>query len=67
MDDGRLPLPPAAVAAAYLLAGLGLLLPLAIVGAGFAGLVLAQRGLRTHGIAVLVLGVVCVVVGILSR
>ena len=63
MDDGPLPLRPQAVAAAYLLAALCLLVPLAVVGSTFAGIMLYRRGLRSHAAAVAGLGVVCMVVG----
>ena len=58
------PVPPPAIAAAYVLALLCLMLPLAVVGSTFAGVVLVRRGLRGHGAAVLVLGVACVAIGI---
>ncbi len=63
MDDGPLPVRPQAVAAAYLLAALCLLIPIAVVGSTFAGIVLYQRGLRSHAAAVVGLGVACVVFG----
>lgn len=63
MDDGPLPFRSPVVAAAYLLAALCLLIPLAVVGSTFAGTVLWRRGLRPHGAAVVGLGVVCVVLG----
>jgi hypothetical protein len=63
MDDGSLPVRPQAVAAAYLLAALCMLIPLAIVGSTFAGIVLYQRGLRPHAAAVVGLGVACLVFG----
>lgn len=59
------PLPPRIVAVAYLLAGICLLAPLAVIGAIFAGAVVAGRGLRNHGIAVIVLAIACTAVGIL--
>ena len=64
MDEGPLPLRPQAVVAAYLLAALCLLVPLAVVGSTFAGTVLWRRGLRTHGAAVLGLGIAAVVFGV---
>lgn len=64
MADGHLPMRPQAVVAAYLLAALCLLIPLAIVGSTFAGTVLWRRGLRPHGAAVIGVGVACMVVGI---
>jgi hypothetical protein len=63
MDDGPLPVRPQAVAAAYLLAALCVLIPLAVVGSTFAGIVLYQRGLRPHAAAVVGLGVACLVFG----
>ncbi|HEY8581819.1 MAG TPA: hypothetical protein VIL49_02695 [Capillimicrobium sp.] len=63
-SDGHLPLPPAVVAAAYLLAALALFVPLSVVGSTFAGAVLIQRGLRQHGLAVIALGVVCAVLAV---
>lgn len=66
MDDRPLPVRPSAIGAAYVLAALGLLLPLAVVGSTFAGAVLWQRGLRQHGAAVVGLGVACVVLGIVA-
>lgn len=59
------PLPPHLVGVAYLLAAICLLVPLAVVGAIFAGVVVANRGMRTHGIAVIVLSIACGVVGVL--
>jgi hypothetical protein len=55
---------PQVVAAAYVLAALCLLVPLAVVGSTFAGAVLWQRGLRSHGAAVVGLGVACAVFGV---
>jgi hypothetical protein len=66
MDDEPLPLPTAAIAAAYLLALLCLAVPLSVVGSTFAGVVLLRRGLAGHGWAVIVLGVGCMVVGALT-
>jgi hypothetical protein len=64
MDDGQLPVRPSAVVAAYLLAALCVLIPLAVVGSTFAGIVLWRRGLRSHGAAVVGLGVACGVFGV---
>ena len=64
MDDGPLPVRSSAVVAAYLLAALCLLIPLAVVGSTFAGIVLWRRGLRSHGAAVVGLGVACSVFGV---
>jgi len=63
VDNGPLPVRPQAVAAAYLLAALCLLVPLAVVGSTFAGIVLYRRGVRAHAAAVVGLGVACMVVG----
>jgi hypothetical protein len=52
------------VVAAYLLAALCLLVPLAVVGAAFAGIVLWRRGLRLHAAAVVGLSVACTVLGV---
>jgi len=64
MDDGPLPVHPQAVVAAYLLAALCVLIPLAVVGSTFAGAVLWRRELRPHGAAVIGLGIACMVFGI---
>ena len=64
MDDGPLPVRPSAVVAAYLLAALSVLIPLAVVGSTFAGIVLWRRGLPSHGAAVVGLGVACAVFGV---
>ena len=61
MDDDPLPVRPQAVVVAYLLAALCLLIPLAVVGSTFAGAVLWRQGLRSHGAAVVGLGVACMV------
>jgi hypothetical protein len=61
MDDGPLRPRPQVVVVAYMLAALCLLIPLAVAGSTFAGTVLWQRGLRSHGAAVAGLGVACVV------
>jgi hypothetical protein len=59
MDDGRLPVPPQAVIAAYLLALLCVLIPLSVVGSTSAGIVLWRRGLGPHGLAVIGVGFAC--------
>ena len=64
MDDGHLSMRPQAVVAAYLLAALCLLIPLAVIGSTFAGAVLWRRGLRRHGAAVVGLGFACMVLGV---
>ncbi len=63
-DDGPLPVRQQAVVVAYLLAGLCLLVPLAVVGSTFAGTALWRRGLRTHGPAVIGLGIACMVLAV---
>jgi hypothetical protein len=52
------------VAAAYLLAALSLLVPLAVVGAVFAGAVLLRRGRPAEGAGVIALGVACAALGV---
>jgi hypothetical protein len=64
MDGDPSPVPPQVVAVAYLLALLALLVPLAVVGSTFAGIVLLQRGLRGHGLTVIVLGAACMAVAV---
>ena len=64
MDDDPLPVRPQAVVAAYLLAALCLLIPLAAVGSTFAGIVLWRRGLRPHAAAVVGFGIACMVFGV---
>ena len=65
MDDGPLFVHPQAVVVAYLLAALCLLLPLAVVGSTFAGIVIWRRGPRSHGAAV-VGRVACTVFGVMA-
>ena len=64
MDDEALPLRPEPIVAAYLLAGICLLIPLALVGSAFTSAVLWRRGLHAHAATVLVLSVICVVLGV---
>lgn len=64
MDEAPLPVRPAVLVAAYLLAALCLLVPLSVVGSTFAGVVLWQRGLRSHAAAVVGLGIACTVLGV---
>ncbi len=61
------PLPPRMVAIAYALALVCALLPLAVLGAGFAGAVLFNRGRRRDGAGVIVLAVLCSIFGVLLR
>jgi hypothetical protein len=58
------PLPPRIVGVAYLLAAICLFVPLAVVGAIFAGVVVSNRGMRAHGIAVIVLSIACAALGV---
>lgn len=64
MNDHHLPMRPQVVVAAYLLAALCLLIPLAVLGSTFAGTVLWRRGLRPHGAAVIGLGLACTALGV---
>ena len=69
MADGPLsdeppPLPGRVVAAAYVLALLTLLVPFAVLGAAFAGVVLVRRGRPGAGAGVLLVGAACVVLGL---
>lgn len=58
------PLAPRIVAVAYLLAAICVVVPPAVVGALFAGVVLVRRGLRGHGAGVVVLALGCASLGI---
>lgn len=64
MNDDHLPMRPQVVVAAYLLAALCLLIPLAVLGSTFAGAILWRRGLRPHGAAVIGLGFACTALGV---
>jgi hypothetical protein len=64
MDNDPLPVRAPAVVAAYLLAALCLLIPLAVLGSTFAGMVLWRRGQRPHGAAVVGLGLACLTLGV---
>ena len=57
------PLPGRVVGAAYVLALVTLLVPFAVLGAAFAGVVLIRRGRPGAGIGVLVVAAACVAVG----
>ncbi len=59
--------PTRLVVIAYVLALVCALLPLAILGAGFAGAVLMQRGRRGAGAGVIALAVLSTAVGFLLR
>jgi hypothetical protein len=52
------------VAVAYLLAAVCLLVPLALVGAVFAGVVLVRRNRPLEGTGVIVLGLACTALGV---
>lgn len=58
------PLAPRLVAVAYLLAAVCVVVPLAVIGAIFAGVVVLNRGPRAHGIAVIALSIACAAIGI---
>jgi hypothetical protein len=64
MDDAPSSVRPQAVVAAYLLAVLCLLVPLAVIGSTFAGIVLWRRGSRRHAAAVVGVGVACLAIGV---
>jgi hypothetical protein len=51
----------------YVLALICALLPLAILGAAFAGAAIFQRGRRAQGAGVIVLAIVCVTIAVLTR
>lgn len=57
-------MPARVVGAAYLLAALCLLIPLAMLGAGFAGVVLIRRGRRIEGLGAIAVGAACTVAGV---
>lgn len=63
MPDERPHVPPGAVVAAFLLALVCVLVPFGVIGAVYAGIVLASRGRRREGYAVIVVGVVCAILG----
>jgi hypothetical protein len=56
--------PPRVVVVAYLLALICLLLPLALLGALFAGVALMQRNRRSAGAGVIALGLLCTALGV---
>jgi hypothetical protein len=56
--------PARVVAAAYLLAVISTLVPLAVVGAIFAGVVLIRRNRPREGAGVIVLGLLCAGLGV---
>ena len=56
--------PTRVVVVAYLLALVSMLVPLALVGAAFAGVALARRNRRTDGIGVIVVAVASTAFGV---
>lgn len=60
-------LPPRIVAVAYVLGAVCLVMPLAVLGAIFAGVVLVNRGRRGHGAGVIALALLCTGLGIALR
>jgi hypothetical protein len=52
------------VAVAYLLAAVCLLVPLALIGAVFAGIVLMRRNRPVEGAGVIALGIACTALGL---
>lgn len=63
-DDSTPRDPGRVVVAAYLLAATCVIVPLAVVGAGFAGLALMRRNRPLDGAAVVALGVACTALGV---
>ncbi|MEA2192988.1 MAG: hypothetical protein QOI73_3109 [Solirubrobacteraceae bacterium] len=61
------PVPTRLVVIGYVLALICALLPLAILGAAFAGAAIFQRGRRAQGAGVIVLAIVCVTIAVLTR
>ena len=55
------------VVVAYVLAAVCLLVPLALIGALFAGIALMRRNRRAEGIGVIALGIAATAVGIALR
>lgn len=66
MDEELPPseIPKRVIFAAYLLSALCLIVPLAVVGAVFAGVVLIRRGRVVDGVSVVVLGVLGTVLAV---
>jgi hypothetical protein len=56
--------PTRVVVVAYLLAAVCLVVPLALIGALFAGIALARRNRFWDGVGVIALGVLCTLVGV---
>ncbi len=64
MDEPMIRDPTRVVVAAYLLASLCLLVPLAVIGAVFAAVALARRNRPLDGALVFVLAVLCTGLGV---
>lgn len=56
--------PPPVVAAAYALAAISALVPLALAGALFAGIALMRRNRRPEGLGVIVVGLLATALGV---
>jgi hypothetical protein len=59
--------PARLIVVAYVIALLCVLLPLAVIGAGFAGAVIFQRGRRVEGAGVIVVAIACVAIAVATR
>jgi hypothetical protein len=59
--------PAPVVVAAYALAAISALVPLAVAGALFAGIALMRRNRRAEGMGVIVVGVVATALGVALR
>jgi len=59
--------PARLIVIAYAIALLCVLLPLAVIGAGFAGAVIFQRGRRVEGAGVIAVAIVCVAIAVATR
>lgn len=57
--------PTRIVVSAYLLAAVCVVVPLALIGALFAGVVLLRRSRRAEGLGVIAVAIACTVLGIL--
>ena len=58
--------PPRVVAVAYVLAAVCVLVPLAFIGALFAGIVLIRRNRPVEGATVIALGAACTAIGLVA-
>ena len=59
--------PTRLIVVAYVIALTCALLPLAVIGAGFAGAVIFQRGRRVEGAGVIIVAIVCVAIAVMTR